>query len=210
MANAFNITCRNIGTRKADDFYPTPFSMTESLFEIEKFKGVIYEPAAGKGHISVIANKYNPVISSEINLPPDDETNLFKQHNLKVFKRNFLINNSIMYDNIITNPPFKYALDFILQAKKICRFKIAMLLKTDFSHGIDRYFRLFCAEANKEFPLQTIAQFIRKPDLSRPLYKNTHYHTGQQAFSWFVWNKEYNGDVIFKWIDNNKFIYRKR
>ena len=43
---------------------------------------------------------------------------------------NFLDDDQIRkfgkFDNIITNPPFKFALDFVLQSKKIARNKICI------------------------------------------------------------------------------------
>jgi len=40
------------GDRQKDDFYATPFEATDALLSVETFKGSIFEPCCGEGHIS--------------------------------------------------------------------------------------------------------------------------------------------------------------
>ena len=45
-------------SREKNDFYATPEDSTESLMKVTQFRGDIYEPCCGQGHISkVLINK---------------------------------------------------------------------------------------------------------------------------------------------------------
>ena len=40
------------GDRQKDDYYATPPEATDALLSVESFKGNIFEPCCGEGHIS--------------------------------------------------------------------------------------------------------------------------------------------------------------
>ena len=111
---------RNNGDREKNDFYPTPKYAVEELLKREKFEGNIWECACGEGDISeVLINHDYDVISSDlIDRGYGTQQDFF--------------NSNIFSDNIITNPPYKYALEFVVEAKKQSKKKIAMFLKTVF------------------------------------------------------------------------------
>ena len=100
-----------------------------------------------------------------------------------------------MVDVVITNPPFSLGLDFVLQAKKVARKKICIFNKTSFLEGVKRYDMWL----DKGFPLKTMYQFsgritFRKNNLTEQGY------SGMLPFSWFVFDKEYNGKPTIEWI----------
>jgi len=178
-----------LGRSKAD-FYPTPPNATKALLLYEKFEGSIWECACGKGDISkiLIAHRYD-VISSDINDYGYGSPNV-----------DFLNSNSIFGeqlqqdDNIITNPPFEFALEFVLQAKQYSRFKIAMFLKTAFLEGAKRY-EMF---QDKQFPLKCIHQFSKRVNFG--IHAGTHKNGGMIPFAWFVWDRNYEGKPYINWI----------
>ena len=49
------------GDRQKDDYYATPPEATDALLSVETFKGDIFEPCCGEGHISkrLIERGYN-------------------------------------------------------------------------------------------------------------------------------------------------------
>ena len=97
---------RNNGDREKDDFYPTPPYVVEELLKRETFEGNIWECACGEGDISkVFIIKGYDVISTDL---------VYRGYGEQL---NFL-QNDLVADNIITNPPYKDALEFIVQAKK--------------------------------------------------------------------------------------------
>lgn len=166
--------------RKDADFYPTPDYATEALFQKEKFEGIVLEPSCGHGHMSKIIEKYNMCTSSDI------------RDNLEVYGKKGVdfLKISDKYDNIITNPPFKLASEFVLQSKKLATKKIALLLSIGFLEGVKRY-NLF---VDKQFPLKKVIIFSRRVKFmeseSAPI----------TTVGWFIWDKEYIGNPTIEWI----------
>lgn len=173
---------RKNGEREEDDFYPTPAYVVEELLKREKFEGNIWECACGDGAISqVLKNEGFEVISTDLIDRNFGEQLNFLESNLNV-------------DNIITNPPYKFALDFILKAKQSSNKKIAMFLKTVFLESSSR-FEMF---QDTKFPLKTVYQFSKRVSL----YKNgiKMKNSGMIAYSWYVWDKDYVGKPQIEWI----------
>jgi len=93
--------------RSKGDFYPTPFCATEALLRTVKFDGHVWEPAAGKGHISdVLRASHYQVIESD----------LYADELGRGSKVNFLETTSVPpgVKTIITNPPYSLLNDFII------------------------------------------------------------------------------------------------
>lgn len=175
---------RRHGDREKDDFYPTPPYATNKLLEVEAFHGLTWEPACGDGAISkVLHDDGLSVVSSDL-VPrgfgdsPVDFLDTFRA-----------------VDNIITNPPFVLAQEFIEHAKKCADKKIAMFLKTTFLEGARRY-PMFI---DKEFPLARMYQFCKRVRLDKNGI-NTGCKSGMIAFAWFVWDKDHKGPATIHWI----------
>jgi len=173
---------RNNGIREINDFYPTPSYVVDELLKREEFSGNVWECACGEGDISkVLENNDYEVISSDL---------IDRGYGEQL---DFLQSNRIV-DNIITNPPFKLALDFVLKAKKQGRKKIAMFLKTVWLESEGRY-EMF---QDKEFPLKTVYQFSKRVSLYKEGVKMKN--SGMIAYAWFVWEKDYVGKPNIEWI----------
>ena len=93
---------RKNGDREENDFYPTPSYAVEELLKREVFIGNIWECACGEGDISkVFKNKGFEVISTDlIDRGYGEQLDFLK--------------SDVVADNIITNPPYKTSLDFVL------------------------------------------------------------------------------------------------
>lgn len=172
------------------DFYPTPKWAVEALLDREHFDGDCWEPACGKGDISkVLTNRGYNVYSTDI-----------LDYGYGIPDLDFLIENSLfadkhrMVDNIITNPPFNLAVDFINQSKRFANYKIAMFLKTTFLEGVERK----TMWKDKQFPFKKMYQFSRRVSFGKE--DKTHKAGGMMAFAWFVWERKYLGDPIIDWI----------
>ena len=140
---------RNNGERDVEDFYPTPPYAVKALLQKESFVGNIWECACGDGAISeVFKNLGFEVVSTDV-------INRGYGEQLDFLKSDFVA------DNIVTNPPYKLALDFVLKAKKQGRKKIAMFLKTVWLESESRY-AMF---QDTEFPLKTVYQFSKRVTL---------------------------------------------
>lgn len=166
--------------RKDADFYPTPDYATEALFSREKFEGLVLEPSCGHGHMSKIIEKYNKCISSDIR----DNIEVYGTKNIDFLKI------TEKYDNVITNPPFKIANDFVFKSKKVSTKKIALLLSIGFLEGVKRY-EIFI---DKDFPLKKVIVFSRRVKFmeseSAPI----------TTVAWFIWDKEYKGEPTLEWV----------
>src|SRR5665213_387729 len=97
--------------RSPRDAYPTPRLFTEILLDRIRFEGSVLEPAAGRGDmLTVLLERYPQAEGRDIN----DDHDFFEEHD--------------QFDNIITNPPFSRALDFVKHGISRSRKKLALLL----------------------------------------------------------------------------------
>jgi len=177
-----NFSTNNTGKRKKSDFYETPYSLTWLLLENEKIEGSVLEPACGNGAISKIVG----------GIAYDIEKDFFKEQN--------------KFDVVITNPPYSLAYEFILKAKSIANKKIIFLLPLSYLHGKKRFDKVW---SDKVFPLARIYVFTRYPMLGEQLRIDGKYNTGMMVYAWYVWEKNYIGEPIIRWLDNNSYIISK-
>ena len=165
------------------DFYPTPEWATRALLNREKFEGVICEPACGNGAMSKVLESYGyQVISSDIVDRGYGVTQNFFDHYRSV-------------ENIVTNPPFNLAKEFILHAKECATRKIAIFFRIQFLSSRGRY-DLF---ADAGFPLQTV--YVFSPRVT--LWKNgvVGRGGGTADYIWVVFNREYRLLPVLRWIN---------
>ena len=102
-------------------------------------------------------------------------------------------------DCILTNPPYKYALEFVrhslelLQDGGLC----VMFLKTTFLEGQKRWRELYSTT-----PPKMLLQFRQRVLCA----KNGRFAEMRRgggsavAYAWFVWEKGFKGDTIIRWI----------
>jgi hypothetical protein len=124
MSYKLRLGFSNTAKRESNDFYATPSRITENLLELESFHNVL-EPACGTGHISeVLKNKGIKVKSSDLIDRAYGEIIDFFEYDL-------------WEGDIITNPPYKYAQNFVEHALRIVKndAKVAMFLKVLFLEG---------------------------------------------------------------------------
>jgi hypothetical protein len=180
------------GQRNKSDFYQTPYSMTEQLLDNEYFSkdDTLIEPAAGEGAIVKVLKKrgYKPQYSDII-----DGTDFLKEQEI--------------FDNLITNPPYSLAFEFIQKAKDIIQWKFAMLLPLSYLHGQKRFNELWLD--TEIFPLHTVYVFTRYPLLTDKVREDGKYKTGMQVYAWFVWYRFPKTHPLIYWIDNDKYVLRK-
>ena len=97
--------------------------MTEQLLQNEEFIGNVLEPSCGKGAISKVLKEHNFEVTAQ-----DYDEGLgidFLKFNKK-------------FDNIITNPPFRLANEFVKKSLELANNKVAMLLPLNYLHGVTR------------------------------------------------------------------------
>lgn len=97
--------------------------------------------------------------------------------------------------DIITNPPYKYAKEFVEHALNISTYgvKVAMFLKLTFLEGKARK-KLF-----EKYPPKTVYVFSNRIKCA----KNGNFaetSSSAVAYAWFVWEKGFNGKPTIEWI----------
>lgn len=183
-SNALSIvgSSRRNGDREVDDFYPTPAYAVEELLKREEFFGNVWECACGEGDISKVfeSNGFNVLSTDLIPRGYGEELDF--------------LTSDIKSNNIVTNPPYRLALDFVLKAKQNCDSKIAMFLKTVWLESDSRY-EMF---QDTEFSLKTVYQFSKRVSLYKGGVKMKN--GGMIAYAWYVWDKSYKGKPSIEWI----------
>jgi hypothetical protein len=166
--------------REKNDFYATPQESTEKLLNFVTFRGNIYEPCCGQGHISKVLIKHGyKVFSSDL-----------VDRGYGTPRVDFLMETQ-KHDNIVTNPPFKNALEFAERALELSRYKVALLLKLSFLEGVAR--RNFF----KSYPPEKVWVFSQR----QALMKNGEPHSGGMlALAWFVWSKGNIESPTIGWV----------
>lgn len=168
--------------RQINDYYATEPRVINELFSIECFTDKpVWEPACGEGHLSKEIEKRTTCKS----------TDLIDRGYGGVM--NFLEYNGKWEGYIITNPPYKYAQEFVEKSLEIIpeNYKVAMFLKLTFLEGQKRL-RLF-----KEKPPKTVYVYSSR----RQCGINGQFSGSSAAcYAWFVWEKGFVGDPVIKWI----------
>lgn len=178
----------SIAGRKRDDgidYYQTPIWATRALLEREMFEGSILEPCCGAGAISKLLSNCT---SSDIRTDKD----VYEGKGIDIFSYK---NNS--FDNIITNPPYKYAQEIIEKSLEIARHKVTMILKLCFLESERRY-QMF-----KSTPLKIVYVFCKRVQMY-PEGTEKPKNSGTIAFAWYVWDKNYKGKPQIDWIKSLK------
>ena len=180
--------------RAEHDYYATEPKATELLLAQEKFSPIIWEPAAGGLHMTkVLQEAGHKVFSSDIvkrvpNIVAGDF--LTEAEDLK---------NKHIGDerfDIITNPPYKYALEFAEQSLKMLHDgnKLALFLKLTFLEGKGR----------KAFFLENPPQTVYVSSSRLKCAANGRFETVKSsaaAYAWFVWTKGVKTPTTIKWIN---------
>jgi predicted RNA methylase len=173
--------------RDSLDDFPTPPWATRALIEHVIARNlsqeVCLEPACGAGHMSRPLNEYIGSVESQ---DVFDYGFGSKQDYLS-FKTNK------KFDWVITNPPFRLAEEFILQALSMSKVGCAFLVRTTFIESVGRYRRLFNIQ-----PPALVAQFVeRVPMVKGRLDPKASTATG---YCWLVWERGSIDGTKMVWI----------
>lgn len=170
--------------REVHDFYPTHHGATKALLRRETFHPLIWEPACGAGDISTVLEANNYLVrSSDLYDYGFGELDVDFLHQVKTDRPR----------DIITNPPFKYAQDFVEHALSLTQGKVAMFLRLAFLESIAR--KTFFERS----PPATVYIMSRRVPMWRGEVSDKS--SSMMAMAWFVWDKHHKGDATIKWID---------
>ena len=179
--------------RVEHDFYATPPESLEKfldLFDLSECK-TFYEPCCGMGHLSKVLKrrfKNSKVYSSDLIDRGYGKTGvdfLKYKYNTKV-------------DCVLTNPPYAIAKEFIEKSLNISNRYVVMFLKIQFLESKKR------KEFLEKSPLKYIYVFSERQQPMRD-GQSINPKTGKKwsstmCFAWFIWDKQYDGEPIIRWI----------
>ena len=154
-----------------NDFVRTPKIITEALLQYEKFDGLILEPCCGDGAISKILQSKYPVISTD-------------KFDYGFGAKKDLFDITDCYDNIITNPPFTQQVAVAKHLLTIVKKKMALLWYVKNIGNV--------LESRNSRNLKIVYIINQRID-----WEETKLGW---LFAWYVWDKEYNGDILIKRI----------
>jgi hypothetical protein len=175
--------------RDENDFYATDPIAIELLMDEVKFNSLILEPACGMGHLSdAMKNRGYEVHSSDL---------INRGYGEQV---DFLSNDVNTWNgDIITNPPYKYAQEFIEKSLLITNkgALIAMFLKVQFMEGKKRKI-LFKSNPPKYIYVSSSRILCAK---NAEFQRMIDGGGSAVAYAWYIWEKGYTGDTILKWFN---------
>ena len=175
--------------RESNDYYATEPKAAELLLKVEDFSPNIWECACGGGHLAEVfkAHGYNVTATDLIDRGYGKGGVDF----LRYFP------TAPMQCDIITNPPYKYAKEFVEHALDIIAdgHKVAMLLKLQFLEGKERK-KMF-----EKYPPRVVYVSSSRLHIAMNGEFERYRNSNAVAYAWYVWQKGYAGETIVKWIN---------
>ena len=170
--------------REVNDYYATDPRAVDLLLEKENFSKKVLEPSCGEGHISKVltGNSYEVTSYDLIDRGFGEVKDFFDVEKFD--------------GDIITNPPYKIALDFAKHSLDIIDdgAKVAMFLKIQFLESKSR--RAFF----DEFPPKKV--YVASSRLLCAMNGDfDKYKSSAACYAWFVWEKGYVGKPMIDWIN---------
>lgn len=188
--------------REEHDYYATDPKAADLLCDVESFSGSIWENACGEGHLSKrLKERGYKVISTDL------IDRGYGKGGIDFFKT-----TSPMADNIVTNPPYTYAKEWVEHSISILNEgrKVALFLPLLFLEGKNK------ESFFEKYPPKTIyvcrgrilcgknGDFRAKDKDGNVIYDKNGIPkrmSSPRCHSWFVWEKGFEGDPIIKWIN---------
>lgn len=177
--------------REFNDYYATPPRAIDDLLSKISLHNNILEPATGGGYLAQrLKDKGYHVITNDLiqrNYPLDSQSDFLKWDKLPFDSNNL---------DIVTNPPYKIATDFVLKSLNLVdkNSYVCMFLKLQFLEGNKRRQLLYTNNQLKQV-------LVYSKRISTAKGGNFEkYHTTAFAHAWFVWQKGYKGKPTIDWI----------
>ncbi len=173
--------------REVNDYYATEPRALELLLEQEQFTNV-WECACGAGHLAKVLEEKG-ILGKASDL-------IYRGYG-ESESNDFLQNLIPWRGDIITNPPYKYAEEFVRMSlmNVFEGNKVAMFMGIQFLEGKKRK-KLF-----KEFPPKTVYVSSSRLNCAMNGDFGKYKFNSARAYCWYVWEKGFKGDPIIKWIN---------
>lgn len=170
--------------RDTNDWYVEPEWCSVRLFEAEAFEGRIWDPACGSGRILKAAKALGlPCIGTDlIGRGCGGRRDFMKAQTRSA--------------NIVSNPPFGIAMQFVSRALELADRKVAMLLPANWVQG-DKRGRWLAGS-----PLRRVWFISPRPSMppGAAIAAGERPGNGTTDYAWFVWLKGYDGYPEIRWL----------
>ena len=176
----------SLGIREENDFYATEPKAAELLLDVAPELNNIWECACGEGHLAKVFDNVGKLGKA---------TDLIDR-GYGATEDFLLIKEPYHNGDIVTNPPYKYAKEFVEKALELVdvgRY-VCMFLKVLFLESRSR------KELFIKFPPKVIYVSSSRINCAKNGDFNT-YTSSAIAYAWYVWQKGYTGDSVVKWIN---------
>lgn len=179
--------------REQDDYYATDPIAIDKLLSMVELPQHVWECACGAGHLSErLIEHGKTVFSSDLR---------YRGYDKALTGEDFLDASRVDYKEpcaIVTNPPYKYAKEFVEHALELLNDGdlCCMFLKLSFLEGKARK-RLFMQSP----PRQVLVFSERILCAKNGEFERMRAGGGSAvAYAWFVWEKGYKGRTVVEWI----------
>lgn len=191
-ANLLN-TVDSYEDREENDFYATdPNSLRVFLDRLKKdnieLDSTIWENAVGSGALADVLKEYGYIVAS---------SDIVDRGYPGTIIQDFLkLNDEFTWNgDILTNPPYKYALEFIQKSLQVITegHKVVMFLKLTFLEGKGR----------KQFYLDNPPKYIYVFSERQTCYINGDFSEKKGStvcYCWYIWEKGFKGEPIIRWL----------
>lgn len=169
--------------RQEHDYYATDPKTIDELLAVEDFNGPIWEPCCGGGHLSkqLEENGFD-VISTDL---------IYRGYGTGGID---FFTQELLADEIITNPPYKYAKETVEYAMNLGAKKVAMFLKLTFLEGKARN-ALF-----KKYPPKKVWVYSSRRQVAINGDPEMFQKSSAAAYAWFIWEQDFSGETTIGWI----------
>lgn len=173
--------------RAGYDFYATDPRMAEELCKHVELVNV-WECACGAGHLAKVFERYGL-----LGRATDIVDRGYGESGV-----DFLLQTEQWNGDIVTNPPYKYAREFVEHALRLVRdgSLVCMFLKLTFLEGQGR--RGFF----ERYPPSNVIVSVKRVQCAKNGDFEKYPLTGSAAaYAWFIWQKGYKGEPILSWCN---------
>lgn len=171
--------------RAEHDFYATDSRAIDELYKVIAAPKKVWECACGLGHLSEQMWKHGSIVIS---------TDLIDR-GYGIGEVDFLEADVLLAPVIVTNPPYRYAKEFVLHALELGAEMVCMFLKLTFLEGVNRQ------ELFQKYPPRTVAVFTRRIQVARNGDPEMFKKSSAACYAWFIWEKGYTGRPEIVWIN---------
>ena len=176
------------------DNFPTPPWAVRALIERQPMRGLIWEPTANRGYMErTLIETGAQIVGSDIH-----------DYGAGYPVYDFLDPGNLLDgaspcpgrpDWIVTNPPFKAAVEFAERAMQLATTGVALLCRLQWLESGDRYKRIYSV-----CPPPRVLIFCDRPAMVQGRYDPGG--STATCYAWFVWHAPFDGkrDTVLEWI----------